>query len=58
MYEKPMINSGNQDAQNAWTSITRPCGVDFLVLLRGFGWTRERYIAEYSAAMEGDPSAR
>lgn len=64
MYEKPIINGGpvgnqaQQDAQSAWMSITRPCGVDFLVLLRGFQWTRERYIAEYSAAMDGDPSAR
>lgn len=58
MYEKPMINSDQVDAQNAWYSLTKVTGVDFLVLLRGFGWTRERYIAEYSAAMESDPSAR
>lgn len=54
----PVGNQAQQDAQSAWMSITRSCGVDFLVLLRGFQWTRERYISEYSAAIESNPSAR
>lgn len=51
--DKPVINSVQSDASAAWTSITRPCGVDFLVLLRGFQWTRERYIAEYVDSIGG-----